>query len=56
MNNDGFKAWAVVEPGTSRLLHWVVYQREEDARKEAGEWMEPHQFEIKPIMRRMRLE
>jgi len=53
-NNDAFKAYAVVKPGTGIMLHWVVYHRKEDAEFEAQQWLAPEEYEIKEIMRRMR--
>lgn len=53
--HDSFRAYAIVLPGTNTLWHWVVYQNENDAKTEALEWLEPEQFEIKPIMRRMKV-
>ena len=54
-DTDSFTAYAVVWPGTSTLLHWVVYQRRADAVFEAKQWLSDGEFEVKEIGRRMRV-
>jgi len=50
---DGFRAWAIVIPGTWTLRHWIVYHRREDAIADAEQWLEAKDYEVKEIFRRM---
>jgi hypothetical protein len=54
-DTDSFTSYAVVRPGTSTLLHWVVYHRKVDAEFEARQWLSDGEFEVKEIRRRMRV-
>lgn len=54
-HRDSFHGWVIVEPGTSRLLHWCVYHIASDAILEAQQWLRPDQYEVKQIGRRMNM-